>query len=77
MLFAKKSCLFLILHGKTMNLGRGNTKIASLFVALEGEMASFCAEAAAAGLLSAPLVYYQSQGCYQLWVLLSRMGAAL
>lgn len=46
-----------------MNLGLGNTKIASLSVAVEGEMASFCAEAAAAGLLSAPHVY-QSQGCY-------------
>lgn len=47
-----------------MNLGLGNTKIASLSVAVEREMASFCAEAAAAGLLSAPRVY-QSQGCYQ------------
>lgn len=47
-----------------MNLGLGNTKIAPLSVAVEWEMASFCAEAAAAGLLSAPRVY-QSQGCYQ------------
>lgn len=54
----------LILHSKTMNLGLGNTKIAPLSVAIEGEMASFCAEAAAVGLLSAPCVY-QSQDCYQ------------